>query len=394
MLVLEKEKCCGCATCRLVCPADCITMQQDAAGFIYPDIDYTRCINCGRCEQVCPMLVVPAAAEGERVAWAAYAREEALRFSGSSGGMFGVMAHEVLRRGGVVYGAAFDSRLKLRLTSARKPEELVRLYQSKYLQSDLGTGFAEIARELEQGRTVLITATPCQIGALKKYLAKPYENLIAVDFFCHGVPSQSFFDRCIDRAQRRYGIRVLDFQFRSKKKNGATPYYFTAVYEKAGRVHRTLRLYLDSVFYRAFQTYLTLRESCYHCPYARGARAADITIGDFHHIDRYYKEIDRLAGVSTVIANTARGLSFLSDCAGALCLYDVDYQRLRENGDAFAGPTKKPPKTDAFRADLERDDFDTVIRRYFLSKGEYGKRLYYHMPKRVRSLMRKIIMGD
>ena len=47
-----------------------------------------------------------------------------------------------------------------------------------------------MAREfLNQGRTVLFTGTPCQIAGLHSFLRRTYENLITMDFLCHGVPS-------------------------------------------------------------------------------------------------------------------------------------------------------------------------------------------------------------
>ena len=42
---------------------------------------------------------------------------------------------------------------------------------------------------MKAGRKVLFSGTPCQKAGLKRYLHKNYENLLAVDFVCHGVPS-------------------------------------------------------------------------------------------------------------------------------------------------------------------------------------------------------------
>ena len=54
--ILRPEACCGCTACAEKCPKQCITMQPDAEGFLYPVIDQSLCIDCGLCEKVCPVL--------------------------------------------------------------------------------------------------------------------------------------------------------------------------------------------------------------------------------------------------------------------------------------------------------------------------------------------------
>ena len=50
----DKKECCGCTACLSVCPKQCITMQADEEGFLYPVINREVCIDCGLCEKVCP----------------------------------------------------------------------------------------------------------------------------------------------------------------------------------------------------------------------------------------------------------------------------------------------------------------------------------------------------
>ena len=37
-------------------PKQCITMEKDTLGFVYPTIDYEKCIKCGMCTKICPVV--------------------------------------------------------------------------------------------------------------------------------------------------------------------------------------------------------------------------------------------------------------------------------------------------------------------------------------------------
>ena len=54
--ITNKENCCGCSSCAQRCPKQCIKMQEDCEGFLYPKVDETSCIDCGLCEKVCPVI--------------------------------------------------------------------------------------------------------------------------------------------------------------------------------------------------------------------------------------------------------------------------------------------------------------------------------------------------
>ena len=53
--IREKKDCCGCGTCVAACPKQCISLQADSEGFLYPIVNTEVCINCGLCEKECPI---------------------------------------------------------------------------------------------------------------------------------------------------------------------------------------------------------------------------------------------------------------------------------------------------------------------------------------------------
>ena len=115
----NKVDCCGCCACVNVCNHDAIKMVADEEGFLYPSRN-EKCIKCGLCENVCPYSQtredeINCSEDTENKSYpkvyAAYSEKD--RKDSSSGGIFYVISKLVLKNGGVVLGASFDSNLKL-----------------------------------------------------------------------------------------------------------------------------------------------------------------------------------------------------------------------------------------------------------------------------------------
>lgn len=390
MIQVENEKdCCGCAACAAACPKQCIKMEQGTLGHLFPKVNAELCVDCGICQKMCPMQKELPQVEQQK-AYAAYTKDQQLRFDSSSGGMFATFARHLMKQGYVVYGAAFDENLQLQCTLAENENELKPLMKSKYLQSNIGSKYSEIRAKLEQGQKVLLVSTPCQIAALKQYLKKEYSNLITVDFFCHGVPSQSFFEECLSYDEAiKYKGKVLSYEFRTKKKNGSTPHYYTVGYQKEEKSKSKTDYYFDSTFYAFFQTYICLRESCYQCKFGGQKRVSDITMGDFHDIDRYMSGINRFDGVSTVIVNTQKGREIFAACAEDLIFYEMNIEELTRNDSCLSGGTPRPAGRDEFLQDYNKMHISALAKKYVSPKRYRKMRLYYGLPRIMRNLIKK-----
>lgn len=194
----EWSTCCGCSACAQACPKGCITMQADGEGFLYPVIDENTCIACGACEHVCPIKNTSPEPTGEPDAYAAYSKNTEQRLESSSGGVFSLLAEEILQNSGVVFGAAMseDCR-KAQHIAVERQEDLWKLRGSKYLQSEIGSTYRQAENALKQGRRVLFSGTPCEIEGLHRYLRREYENLLCVDLICHGVPSAKLWEKYV-----------------------------------------------------------------------------------------------------------------------------------------------------------------------------------------------------
>lgn len=163
MKIIEKNECTGCMACYQSCSVKAITMQAVSKGFLYPIIDEEKCINCGLCQKVCPQLKEMDAIEKE-TCYAVWNTNEEERALSTSGGFFSVIARYVLEKSGVVYGAAYNENLEVVHARADKIEDMEKFRGSKYVQSYIGEQFKACKKDLDAGKLVLFSGTPCQIG--------------------------------------------------------------------------------------------------------------------------------------------------------------------------------------------------------------------------------------
>lgn len=382
------NKCCACRACYQTCKLQAIKFITDKYGFEYPSINYDICIECGSCEKNCPIINELQLSETSFCGMA-YALDNITKYNGSSGGLFGVFASDIIARNGVVFGAAFDENLKLKTQRAETSDELVPLYKSKYLLCDTQDSFSNIEAELKKGRMVLYCSSPCQVAALKLYLKKNYDNLLTIDFVCHGVGSQNLFDRSISYTENKENIKIKKVLLRYKKDNASSHYYYY-YYLKDGKFLEKTDLYFSFPYYNAYCKQLVCRDSCYDCKFASRSRAGDITVGDFHAIEKYYPKVDRFAGVSMVMINTQKGQKFFDSIREHICFQEMDKEILYENN-RFSDEVVIPKQQPAFRESVATEPFEITVNRFLKPSRDWKKLIYYHSPRFIRKMLRKTL---
>lgn len=302
-LYAEKAACCGCGACADICRAGAIHMIQDKEGFLYPNIEDAVCRKCNRCIQVCPIKNQTFQNQVPEMYTKKYfgmhAKENQIRYSSSSGGMFSVLARFVLQRQGKVYGAGYNHHMEVLHMEISDMLQLKGITKSKYVQSNLAGIYCRIEKQLKGGQWVLFSGTPCQTHALKLFLNQVYSRLILVDLVCYGVSPPGIWNSYVRYLEGRYNGKMTEFYFRDKRNrdNGQTCACSIGGKEYVSPLYQNIycRMY--------FKNYI-LRPSCYRCKYCTTERESDFTIGDFWGIERVRPDLNDGMGTSMVIVHT------------------------------------------------------------------------------------------
>ena len=358
--IIEKKQCCGCQACANACPKKCITMKADSEGFLYPVIDEAVCINCGLCEKVCPFNKEEPLRTSKPTAYAAKILDDDIRNQSSSGGIFSMLANQVLQESGIVYGVAMSDDLKsARHIRVDKPDELYRLRGSKYLQAITGDIFKQVKSDLDEGKKVLFSGVPCQINGLKCFLRKDYENLFTVEVICHGTPSPALWAKYFDYLEDKYQAKIEKVNFREKR-NGWKTFGLT---EDGENISQYLNQHQDSYMQMFLRNYC-LRPSCYDCVAKKLESMADLTIADFWGIQNVAPEMDDDKGTSLVLVQTHKGEKFLDSLKNQFVSKKVDFETGIKSNVSYWKSCEKPVQRKTFFVDMENMSFEELQDKY------------------------------
>lgn len=309
----DKARCYGCGSCAQACPAQCLIMTEDGEGFLYPRADGAGCLRCGRCRQVCARLK-PKANGKRREAWAAIAKDAALQARSSSGGVFGVLARDILARGGVVFGAAFDEDFSVRHIAVKQLEQLHLIMGSKYAQSRIEDSYRQTRTALKSGLAVLFSGTACQIAGLKAFLGTDYPQLYTVGVLCFGAPSPLVWKRYLRLCEENKGSAAAEISFIDKSLGWTRRSVRVRFQDGTSSVQPGSK----NEYMRVFFSGLCLRPACWNCEFRGVDRPSDITLGDFWGAERRVPHMYDENGTSAVIVHTEKGAELFAEARNSL----------------------------------------------------------------------------
>lgn len=374
---LDKKDCNGCGVCALRCPKKAITMVEDEEGFLYPVIDKEKCINCSLCEKICSNN--PQKNDYKIKVYAAKNIDDEMRKNSTSGGMFKLLAENIINKNGVVFGVKYDNNLNVVHDYAENIDDCKKFSISKYVKSNLKNSYRKVEEFLKQDRYVLFTGTPCQNYGLKKYLKRDYEKLILCEIMCHSNPSPKVFKLFLENIEKDQNKKIEEYYFRSKDEDmNKKPY---ALFTDGTKINY-------EVYNIAFNKMLISRPSCSKCQFCDSNRKADITIGDFWGIENVVTDFDDEKGVSLLLINSEKASSIFNEIKDKLIYIESNLDdAFRKNHNCNIPEHKK--RTEFFAGISNGSINNNNIIKYM---KKYIKRpLYRRILGKVKGIIKKII---
>lgn len=386
--IQDKKDCCGCNVCYDACPKNAIHLNTDVEGFWYPEIENEKCIHCGLCEKVCPQLHVDELKRNEfddPVCFAAIHKNIETRFASTTGGLFSALAEQMYSEGGYVGGAVYRDDWSVAHFISNNPDDLKRIRQSKYSQSDTRGFYNEVKRLLIAGEKVLVCGSPCQMAALRQFLGKGFANLVILDFICKSITSPLFYQKYLDYWERKAGSKLVSFKFKDKElgwrnlvkrfdfKNGKTMYS---------------RAQDKDLYSTAYHGHVVSRPSCYDCQFKGFPRISDITIADFWGCERkeVYRSLDDNTGTSIVICNNQHGLDFFRKIENGIRSVAADIKDVIPGNPALLYSEQQPEANrEAFFRDLNNNSIEEAVEKHL---SYFGLSRNVGMKYRIKALIK------
>lgn len=279
----------------------------------------------------------------------------------SSGGIFYELATDVLKKNGIVFGAAFKTDGTVYLKGVKTINELDECLGSKYVQAKTNDIYKSVENALKRQIKVLFCGTPCQCNALNRYLNGKYSsNLLIVDFVCHGVPSEKIWKKYLNYLEA--DVECCDISFRDKKDGWDN--YGIKIKKKNGEIY--FEHHGKDKYFKLFINDLILRPSCYSCQAKGQQRTSDITLGDL-----WGNELNP-NGSSLIIVNSKNGNLALNAISDRIHLNKISYKLEKSNRSYYKSCTLPYRRASVFKA-LKKDGeifFDRIEEYTKISTAE------------------------
>lgn len=327
-MLLNKENCTGCGACENICSVNAVKMEvKSGDGFWYPVVNNELCVSCGMCESVCTALHPEKIMkiETEPKAFVVQNKDKGVLKTSAAGGAFSALAEQIIKRNGVVFGAAIDDSFTVKHKWIDTADGIAELRQSKYVQSEIGNTFSECKNFLESGKPVLFCGTPCQISGLHAFLGKKYKNLFTMDVRCHSIPSPVVFSKYMSwQLHNQPDIKRISFRDKYNGYSYSTVAMYdgneNCVYRKASEADPWLRL---------FHSRKCSRLSCYDCQYQKSeARSSDISVWDNWNANVMAPSLDNNLGTTNVVCRTENGIRLFKYAENDISFVSIPFKRI------------------------------------------------------------------
>ena len=244
--------------------------------------------------------------------------------------------------------ARFDDNWDVIIDYTESKEDLCEFRGSKYVQAVVGESYKQCECFLKAGYKVLYTGTPCQISGLKHFLRKEYDDLLTLDFVCHGVPSPKVWRRYLSEITNP---SFINSQCAHSRYRGGDFSFFTD-YSKDESILTLSSTTRKNAYMTAFLKDLILRPSCYSCVVKKCSSKSDMTIADFWGIWDLKPELFDDKGTSMILVHTDRAKEYI--LSEELELQETSYEVINKYNQALLRSTKPHNNRDLFWSNLDK----------------------------------------
>lgn len=345
MKLLTKQ-CTACRACENICPVQSIQLISDEYNVERAFIQEDTCIECGLCKKKCPVLS-PLKLHDPITVYAAWAKDERIYKTSSSGGIATILSQYFLNNDDAVIAARFINK---RLCHKLVTKETISAFQgSKYTQSDMNETYAMICNTLDHNQKVLFIGTPCQNAGVKSYFSTRLSDIYFVDLICHGVAPQSYLKEHLQTIAGKCNWSNVCFRKSDK--------YFLSVTGDSFKIGNDAA----DPYLIGFLKSLFFRENCYSCRYACPMRVADLTLGDFWGLDD--SESPYSEGASVVLINSKKGKELFNAISKDIYYKERDYKEARLVNEQLNRPSLEHPRRSIFLENYPLYGFDIAVRK-------------------------------
>lgn len=311
--VVQNELCFGCGTCKVVCPAQAITIAFSSIGHLAPIVDEHCCTNCGLCMKVCPGIdksgfladYIDSSLLGKykEVLCANSSNKEIDNNSQSGGAVTETLSYlfDEGRIDAALVVTQEKQQAKYILVTSKK--DLAKCQSSQYTPVDLVCGLPLI----KDYKHVAVVGLPCHIEGIVKLheqFPKRYDNIeVLLGLICAGTQSQLLVDVVKRVGKKKIGdITENDTISWRQKKYSSYHRADIAVVRSSGEVNM-----LDAEVRHEAKKYFT-SPRCRLC-YDKMNLCADIVFGDAWGVNG----IEAKQGGNVIICRTDKGFSIIDD---------------------------------------------------------------------------------
>lgn len=380
MKICNEQTCTGCGMCVNICPKQSIELAVGEHGFMFPIIDENKCVSCGLCKKKCPANNQIKKNSSIRKIYAVWNRNKTIRQKSTSGGVFSLLAENVLKDNGLVAGVKWNDDFKAIHYLIDNLDDLQQFYGSKYVQSFTGKIYIQIKQALEKGKKVLFSGTPCQNHALRLYLGKEYSFLFQIDLICHGIPSDEMLKKYLNELKGISRKNVRNIQFRYK-----SPYWdFSNVMIEYSDGSKYSKPTVDDSYFTLFNIGYSLRNSCHRCQYTNLNRQSDITLSDFWTFSPHnLKMCNYNHGVSCVLINSEKGKELFDKIGKNIVYEERSLEEAKRSNQSLSKPFGLPQEQlDEFWLDYSNMTVEQLFKKYVPHPFKIPKYMWLRRLKR------------